>query len=166
MHPATPREVQGIPQGHAGCIAPRAVRLAIVVIFLAACRPPGYGEEPDTDAGADAASVTGPDAAPAPDAGPDAAAVTCEGSFRLEGYGGAASVWLTGDFVGWAGSTGDGAVALALGVDGAWTGTRTFDEGTYQYKFIIDGTSWIADPANPETIDDGFGGINSVYLCE
>ena len=44
-----------------------------------------------------------------------AVAVTCEGSFRLEGYERAASVWLTGDFVAWAGTPEDGAVALALG---------------------------------------------------
>lgn len=139
------------------------MRLAMFVILLAACRPPGYGEGPDTDAGADAAAAA--DAGPAADAAPDAEPVTCEGSFRLEGHGGAASVWLTGDFVGWAGNPGDGAVALVLGLDGAWTGGRTFDAGTYAYKFIVDGTSWIADPANPETVDDGFGGVNSVYRC-
>lgn len=140
------------------------MRLAIVVVLLAGCRPPGYGEEPESDAGTDAAAVA--DAGAEADAGPDAAPVTCEASFRLEGHGGAASVWLTGDFVGWAGHPDDGAVAFALGGDGVWTGGRTFDEGSYQYKFIVDGTSWIADPANPDTIDDGFGGVNSVYVCE
>ena len=139
------------------------MRLAIVVLLLAGCRPPGYGE-PEPDGGADAAVAA--DSAAAADAGADAAAVTCEGSFRLEGHGGAASVWLTGDFVGWAGSPEDGAVAMALGGDGAWSGARTFEEGSYQYKFIVDGTAWIADPANPDTIDDGFGGVNSVYVCE
>jgi hypothetical protein len=143
----------------------RVAVLVITAIWLAACRPPGYGEEPDTDAGPGPDAAPGIDAAPAPDAGPDAAPVTCEASFRLEGHGTAASVWLTGDFVGWAGNPGDGAVALVLGGDGVWTGARTFDEGTYVYKFIVDGTSWIADPANPDTVDDGFGGVNSVYRC-
>ncbi len=140
------------------------MRLLIVVVLLAGCRPPGYGEEPDPDAGAvaDAAADAGAEA----DAGPDAEPVMCEGSFRLEGHGGAASVWLTGDFVGWAGNPGDGAVELALGGDGAWTGGRTFAAGSYQYKFIVDGTTWIADPANPDTIDAGFGGVNSVYVCD
>ena len=141
------------------------MRLAMFVILLAACRPPGYGEEGAVDAAAADAEV-GPDAGPAPDAGPDAMAVTCEASFRLEGYESAASVWLTGDFVGWAGNPDDGAVALALGGDGAWTGGRTFDEGVYAYKFIVDATSWIPDPGNPDTVDDGFGGVNSVYRCD
>lgn len=31
-----------------------------------------------------------------------------------------------------------------------------------QYKLVLDGVTWIADPANPNQIDDGFGGKNSV----
>ncbi|TKD13267.1 hypothetical protein E8A74_01580 [Polyangium fumosum] len=31
-----------------------------------------------------------------------------------------------------------------------------------QYKFVIDGNNWINDPGNPNTIDDGFGGKNSL----
>lgn len=31
-----------------------------------------------------------------------------------------------------------------------------------QYKFVLDGTTWITDPKNPSTIDDGFGGKNSL----
>lgn len=32
-----------------------------------------------------------------------------------------------------------------------------------QYKFSVDGsTTWIPDPANPNQVDDGFGGFNSV----
>jgi glycosidase len=31
-----------------------------------------------------------------------------------------------------------------------------------QYKLVLDGTTWINDPANPDTIDDGFGGVNSL----
>ncbi|MBK9261565.1 MAG: hypothetical protein IPM54_17385 [Polyangiaceae bacterium] len=33
-----------------------------------------------------------------------------------------------------------------------------------QYKFVIDGNNWIKDPTNPNTIDDGFGGENSLVL--
>ncbi len=42
----------------------------------------------------------------------------------------------------------------------------TFDvswDTDFQYKFVLDGTNWIADPNNPNTIDDGFGGVNSVF---
>lgn len=31
-----------------------------------------------------------------------------------------------------------------------------------QYKFVIDGTTWITDPANPNEIDNGLGGKNSL----
>lgn len=31
-----------------------------------------------------------------------------------------------------------------------------------QYKFVIDGNNWINDPGNPNMIDDGFGGKNSL----
>ncbi len=32
-----------------------------------------------------------------------------------------------------------------------------------QYKLVLDGTTWITDPANPNQVDDGFGGFNSVF---
>jgi glycosidase len=36
-------------------------------------------------------------------------------------------------------------------------------DGAVQYKFSVDGsTTWIEDPANPNKVDDGFGGFNSV----
>jgi len=38
-----------------------------------------------------------------------------------------------------------------------------------QYKLRINGDMWIADPDNPDTVDDGFGGVNSVIqgmTCE
>lgn len=34
--------------------------------------------------------------------------------------------------------------------------------GTYQYKYVIDGTVWLEDPANKEKSPDGFGGWNSI----
>lgn len=137
------------------------MRVALVLL-LVACHPPGYGEDPSVDAGADAADgPPGPDAPP-PDAAP---LVTCEATFRLEGRADATSVWVTGSFTGWAGNPNDGALALTLGDDEVWTGTRTIDAGSHPYKLVIDGSEWIPDPANPDTVDDGFGGVNSVYTC-
>jgi Glycogen recognition site of AMP-activated protein kinase len=132
--------------------------LALACLGLGACRPPGY------DKGDDAPSV---DAAPKPpDAAIDAAAATtCEKTFRLEGNASASSVWLTGSFIAWGGDPGAGAALLVKGADDVWTVVKTMDAGSHQYKFIVDGTSWIADPANPNFIDDGFGGRNSVYTC-
>lgn len=132
--------------------------VVLILVFAAACRPPGYGKGDDTPA-VDAPPAT-------PDAAIDApAATTCEKTFRLDNQAGAASVWLTGSFTSWGGDPANGAIELANDGTGTWTVTQTMDAGSYQYKFIVDGTSWITDPANPNTIDDGFGGTNSVYTC-
>jgi hypothetical protein len=135
------------------------VRLALLVCLIA-CRPPGYGKHKGDD------QPPAVDASGSPDTPADGiAARTCDKSFRLDGHGTAASVWLTGDFVMWGGDPAHGAVAFTLGADGAWTGDYMFDAGPHQYKFIVDGSSWIVDPTNPDTIDDGFGGKNSLYTC-
>jgi hypothetical protein len=135
------------------------VRVALLVL-VAACQPPGYGRH----VGVDAAAGSG-DAAAAVDAAVDGApARTCTHGFRLDGHATASSAALTGDFVQWAGDPAHGAVAMTLGADGGWTCSYTFMVGTYQYKFIVDG-SWIPDPTNTDTVPDGFGGVNSVYTC-
>ncbi len=139
-----------------------AVRwIAVAVLGLTACEPPGYGRH-DVDAATGSA-----DAAKVPtDAAPDSPAVqVCDHAFRLDGHGTDQSVWLTGDFVKWAGDPASGAVPFTLGADGGWTGDYKFTQGTYQYKFIINGTQWITDPTDPNTVPDGFGGTNSVYTC-
>ena len=56
-------------------------------------------------------------------------------------------------------------VVLEKGKDGIFRTTLKLPPGTYQYKFVVDGT-WVADPANPETVDDGYGGVNSVLTAE
>ena len=45
--------------------------------------------------------------------------------------------------------------------DGVWETTLLLQPGSYQYKFVVDG-SWHHDPNNPNGTDDGFGGQNSV----
>lgn len=141
-------------------IACLTVSVALVA-GLGACTPPGYGKGDDT---------SGVDAAPTGDGTPgDAAldtptAATCTKSFRLDGHAVATSVWLTGTFSTWAPMP-PGAIAMAQGVDGAWTVDHTFDAGSYQYKFIIDGSTWILDPTNTDTVDDGMGNQNSRYIC-
>jgi hypothetical protein len=134
-----------------------AVLFALMIVVVA-CRPPGYGKGDDT---------TAVDAAPKPpDAAIDApAANTCDKSFRLEGNAGASTVWLTGSFTNWVGNPSAGAIELMKGGDGVWSVQKTMEAGSHQYKFIVDGTNWIADPGNPNFVDDGFGGRNSVYTC-
>ncbi len=69
---------------------------------------------------------------------------------------GASTVFLAGDFNGWS-----DAANKMQNDGGIWTLIMELDPGSYQYKFVVDGT-WSQDDANPETNDDGFGGKNSV----
>ena len=50
---------------------------------------------------------------------------------------------------------------VRIGKDGMWTVTLALPSGQHQYGFIVDGRSWVPDPAAP-TVDDGFGRRNSV----
>jgi 1,4-alpha-glucan branching enzyme len=42
-----------------------------------------------------------------------------------------------------------------------WHKTYSLRQGSYEYKYLVDGR-WIADPANERTIDDSYGGVNSI----
>lgn len=69
------------------------------------------------------------------------------------------SVELRGDFrdAGWS----DG-VAMER-VNDAWSATLQVPWGTtVQYKYFIDGTRWILDPANTQSVPDGKGNTNSI----
>ena len=84
-----------------------------------------------------------------------------EVTFALPDPGGAA-VSVAGDFTdpAW-----DPAAAAPLTLtDGVWTTTLAgLAPGSYAYKLIVDGV-WQTDPHNPDTADDGFGGLNSVLV--
>ena len=68
----------------------------------------------------------------------------------------AGAVFLAGEFNNWS----DTASPLA-NKDGVWSLALDLAEGSYQYKFVVDG-NWLADPNNANTSDDGFGGQNSL----
>ena len=133
--------------------------LVLALSLFTACRPPGYGKGDDTPPDETPDASTGDGSTDSP------AAATCEKSFRLDGRSTATSVWLSGSFVEWGGDPDHGAVEFTLGADGGWTGTHEFPAGAHQYKFIVNATEWIVDPTNPDQVDDGFGGKNSLYLC-
>lgn len=50
--------------------------------------------------------------------------------------------------------------------DGIWERTEELPPGRYEYKFVIDRTSWKEDPNNPQRVDDGFGGFNSLLIVK
>ncbi len=68
------------------------------------------------------------------------------------------SVSVTGDFTKW------NASGIPMTKDGEeWRLMMEFDPGVYQYKFIVNGSDLMTDPANPTTAPDGTGGRNSVF---
>jgi 1,4-alpha-glucan branching enzyme len=83
------------------------------------------------------------------------------------------TVTLAGDFNRWGGTSDgvynpnidrmydDGTHGDRLAGDGIWTIIKELPPGKYQYKFVVDGTTWYNDPSNPETQEEG-GFINSV----
>jgi glycosidase len=49
---------------------------------------------------------------------------------------------------------------------GLWVGQYEVPNGSYQYKLVINETTYITDPANPDRVADPFGGFNSVLNKE
>jgi glycosidase len=74
----------------------------------------------------------------------------------------ATSVWVSGSFNGFAPTVMAGAIPLERGMDGVWRTQQALPRGRHLYKFIVDGTRWIPDPANMNREPDGFGSFNSV----
>lgn len=69
------------------------------------------------------------------------------------------SVAVAGTFNGWS------TTAWPLSYDSArhaWTLQHSLADGTWQYKFVLDGSNWVQDPTVPDSAPDGFGGRNSV----
>jgi len=72
---------------------------------------------------------------------------------------GAHAVSLVGDFNDWDAS----ATPMApRDADGIWSVTVPLAPGRYQYSFLVDGVTWVADPAAPRALEDDFGRPNSV----
>lgn len=72
---------------------------------------------------------------------------------------GARSVALVGDFNGWdPGSTPGDEVSPGL-----WRASLPLPRtGVHRYKFVVDGTRWVEDPANMRREPDGHGGTHAV----
>jgi glycosidase len=135
-----------------------AVVLASVVALSwlsAGC--PSTQHPGDDDGGDDTATDGG-----VPDAFPSCDNPTPTCTTTLTYTGNATTVELHGDFApdGWT------AGRAMTRVGDHWEVTLdASDEQVVVYKFVIDGV-WMADPANPRTSPDGYGGANSVIRVD
>ncbi|MBZ4650613.1 isoamylase early set domain-containing protein [Thermosipho sp. (in: thermotogales)] len=70
----------------------------------------------------------------------------------------AAYVMIAGDFNNW---DAEDLEMYDIG-DGWWEAALELDSGVYQYKFVVNGETWVEDPNAFAYLPDGFGGKNSV----
>ncbi|PKN02108.1 MAG: hypothetical protein CVU77_01420 [Elusimicrobia bacterium HGW-Elusimicrobia-1] len=49
---------------------------------------------------------------------------------------------------------------------GVWQASSEISPGRYQYKIVIDYQTWITDPYNTNTVDDGTGNLNSLLVVK
>lgn len=109
----------------------------------------------------------GGDAGLTPDAGSDAGSceeiAACPVTFRYPAAG-VSTVELRGTY-----APGGWETGLPLVQNGDWfeASVELADDQVVTYKFVVDGV-WVADPNNPDTVDDGFGAVNSrlVVACD
>jgi len=70
----------------------------------------------------------------------------------------ASSVAIVGDFNDW----NPRATPLVRTGGGAWETRVRLAPGQYNYAFVVDGSTWVPDPAAPRNAADDFGSPNSV----
>jgi mono/diheme cytochrome c family protein len=73
------------------------------------------------------------------------------------------AVSVAGAFNGWSATAGADWQMTYVPAKDAFVLKHSLANGSYPYKFVVDG-SWITDPGNPQTQDDGFGGKNSLLV--
>ena len=72
----------------------------------------------------------------------------------------AGRVSVAGDFNDWS----PVATPLHRATGGVWVAAIPLAPGRHVYAFIVDGASWVPDPAAPLAPEDGFGSRNSVIV--
>jgi 1,4-alpha-glucan branching enzyme len=82
--------------------------------------------------------------------------------FRPDSTHPAHLVHVVGDFNGWSTNVD----ALRHDSDGTLRLMLRLTPGLYEYKFVLNGNQYIPDPGNPQTVSDGFGGLNSVAVVK
>jgi len=73
----------------------------------------------------------------------------------------ASKVSVVGDFNGWDTTT---TPMVRTPNSSVWTVTLPLTTGRHVYSFVVDGSTWTADPSAPLAPDDGFGRPNSVKI--
>jgi 1,4-alpha-glucan branching enzyme len=112
----------------------------------------------NVSAAAAPAAASAPAATPAATTGKGARPAATPEGVTFTFAGAADQVTLAGDFNGWSTTTDP----LTKQADGRWTITKKLAAGRYGYRFLVNGSTWKLDEANPDTQDDGIGGKNSV----
>lgn len=69
----------------------------------------------------------------------------------------ASKVSVAGNFNGW----NPGSIVAKKDRKGVWSTKVSLPPGTYEYKFVVDG-SWVLDPANNNAVYNSVGSQNSV----
>jgi 1,4-alpha-glucan branching enzyme len=72
------------------------------------------------------------------------------------------SLYVAGDFNDWSTS----ANPMKRLKDGGWSATVNLLPGTYRYRFVADGGTWLNDPGADRYEPSGFGEDNSVVVVE
>ncbi len=137
----------------------RSLVMLVLVPMLAGCAG-GWrgGVVPDEWAGLSSGSSAAPAVAAAPAKGGGTQASADAAVFVWKGEG--ASVAVAGEFNSWNASSDP----LVKQGDGSWKLEKKLAPGRYQYKFVIDGGTWKEDPTATTSLDDGYGGKNSVVV--
>ena len=71
----------------------------------------------------------------------------------------AVTVHVAGSFNGWSPQ----ATPLTRSYGGRWENSTTLEPGNYEYCLVVDGR-WILDPRNQVSVDNPYGGRNSVLI--
>lgn len=85
--------------------------------------------------------------------------------FRLDAPS-ATVVTVAGEFNGWEYRPDQPRTIKLKKKNSIWEVKVKIPPGRYEYKFVIDHHTWILDPYNPYTVDDGRGNINSLLIVK
>ena len=75
----------------------------------------------------------------------------------------AKAVSIVGDFNDWDPSK---TPLTRVGDNGVWSVRLLLPPGRHRYQFVMDGATWMSDPAATQAEDDGFGTANSVVIVK